>query len=59
MRCSISECREPAVGTVNIGLKETRRLCRRHFEIYLNREKSHAPVFRKASKILDDFADAP
>ena len=55
MRCSISECKETAVGTINIGLKETRRLCRRHLEIYLNKEKNHAPVFRKASKILDDL----
>lgn len=53
MRCSISECREKAVGTVRVGPRETRNLCSRHLRIYRGRDKSHEVGFARASDMDD------
>lgn len=51
MQCSISECREEAEHTVEIGPKETRNLCERHHELFMNRKKKHRAAFARASEI--------
>jgi len=51
MQCSISECKSKGVQTVKIGFKEKRNLCKYHYELFKNKDKIHAPIFNKASKI--------
>ena len=51
MQCSISECKSKAVQTVKIGFKETRNLCRYHFDLFKNKDKVYSPNFSKASKL--------
>ena len=51
LQCSVSECRFEAVCTVSISFKETRNLCKVHYEIFQNRDKRHPPVFIRASKL--------
>lgn len=50
MRCSISECKNLAVQTVQISFKETRNLCKQHLEIFKNKEQKHPLNFSKASE---------
>ena len=49
MQCSISECKEKAIETVQISFKETRNLCKVHFRLFKNKDKKHNPIFSKAS----------
>jgi len=49
MQCSISECKEKAIETVQISFKETRNLCKEHFRLFKNKDKKHNPIFSKAS----------
>ena len=49
MQCSISECKEKAIETVQISFKETRNLCKEHFKLFKNKDKKHNPRFSKAS----------
>ncbi|MCV0410914.1 hypothetical protein [Nitrosopumilus sp.] len=50
MKCSISECKQKALETISISFRETRNLCREHYELFKNKDKKHAPKFTKASK---------
>ncbi len=50
MQCSISECKEKAIQTVQISFKETRNLCKGHFELFQNKDKKHTINFTKASE---------
>jgi len=50
LQCSISECKEKANQTVKISFKETRNLCKNHYNLFKNKEESHVPTFSKASK---------
>jgi len=49
MQCSISECKEKAIETVQISFKETRNLCKEHFRLFKNKDKKHNSIFSKAS----------
>jgi hypothetical protein len=49
MQCSISECKEKAIETVQISFKETRNLCKNHFRLFKNKDEKHNPIFSKAS----------
>jgi len=49
MQCSISECKEKAIETVQISFKETRNLCKEHVRLFKNKDKKHNPTFSKAS----------
>lgn len=51
MRCSISECREEAIGTVRISFRETRNLCKRHYELFAAKDLPHKASFKRASDI--------
>jgi len=50
MQCSISECKEKAIETVQISFKETRNLCKVHFRLFKNKDKKHNPTFSKAAE---------
>ncbi|MBT3407144.1 hypothetical protein HN415_00515, partial [Candidatus Woesearchaeota archaeon] len=47
----ISECKEKAIQTVKISFKENRKLCKKHFKIFQNKDKKYLPSFSKASKV--------
>ena len=49
MQCSISECKEKAIQTVQISFRETRNLCSKHSTLYKNKDMKHVPKFSKAS----------
>lgn len=51
MQCSISECKSKAIQTVSISFKETRNLCKYHYNLFKNKDQEHKPQFTKASKI--------
>ena len=51
VQCSISECKIKAIQSVNIGFKEKRRLCEKHYKLFINKEKIHPTKFVKASKL--------
>ena len=51
LKCSISECKEKAIQTVQISFKETRNLCKNHCKLFKNKDEIHIPTFSKASKI--------
>ena len=51
MQCSISECKSKSVTTVKISFRETRNLCKRHYELYVSKDLKHPTEFTKASKI--------
>ena len=53
MRCSISECREEAIETVQISFRETRNLCEKHYSLYRDRGERHLPKFSRASEMQD------
>jgi len=50
LQCSISECKEKAIQTVKISFKETRNLCKNHYNLFKNKDEKHIPTFSKASK---------
>ena len=50
MQCSISECKLKAIETVKISFRETRNLCKEHYELFKNKDKKHITNFTKASK---------
>ena len=45
-----SHCKLPAISTIRIG-KEVRRLCKKHYEIWKNKQYAYKPTFRKASEL--------
>ena len=49
MQCSISECKQKAIETVQISFRETRNLCKGHYELFRNKDRKHIPKFSKAS----------
>jgi hypothetical protein len=50
LKCSISECSVEAIQTVKIGFKETRNLCKYHYNLLINKKVKYMPDFKKASK---------
>ena len=55
MQCSISECKLKATDTVKISFRETRSLCKKHYQLFINKDKKHLPNFTKASKFEVKF----
>lgn len=53
LKCSITECKDIANQIVKIGLKETRNLCKYHYDLFKNQEEKHAPKFSKASEFKE------
>ena len=51
MKCSISECKYPAIETVKISFRETRNLCKNHLKLYNNKNSKYSTNFKKASEI--------
>ncbi len=51
MKCSISECKSPAIETVKISFRETRNLCKIHLKLYNNKNSKYSINFKKASEI--------
>ena len=41
MQCSISECKLKAVQTVEISLEKLEILCKKHYQIFINKDKKH------------------
>ena len=50
LQCSISECKLSAEKTVKISFRETRNLCKKHYQIFVNKNKEHKVNFTKASE---------
>ena len=50
LQCSISECKEKAIQMVQISFKETRNLCKNHYNLFKNKNEHYIPTFSKASK---------
>jgi len=50
LQCSISECKFKAEKTVKISFRETRNLCKNHFELFSNKNERYFPSFTRASK---------
>ena len=50
LQCSISECKYKALKTVKISFRETRNLCKTHFELFKNKDEKHLTNFSKASE---------
>ena len=50
LQCSISECKLVAEETVKISFRETRNLCKKHYQIFINKNKEHPVNFTKASE---------
>ncbi len=50
LQCSISECELKSIKTVKISFRETRNLCKKHFELFSNKNEKHFPKFTKASE---------
>jgi hypothetical protein len=53
LKCSITECKGKAEQVVKIGLKETRNLCKYHYNLFNNKEEKHSPNFSKASEFKE------
>jgi len=53
LKCSITECKRKAEQPVKIGLKETRNLCKYHYNLFKNREEKYPPNFSKASEFKE------
>lgn len=51
MKCSISECKKNAIKTVKISYRETRNLCKNHYELFNNKDKKYLTNFIKAKKL--------
>jgi len=50
LQCSISECKQKALETVKISFKETRNLCKEHYNLFKNKDTKYFVNFSKASK---------
>jgi len=50
LQCSISECKLKSIETVKISFRETRNLCKKHLELFINKNEKHFPKFTKASE---------
>jgi len=44
-------CGVTAICTVLKMTREPRRLCKKHLEIYINKDVDHSTLFRKASEL--------
>ncbi|WP_299291886.1 hypothetical protein [Nitrosopumilus sp.] len=51
MQCSISECKLQSIKTVKISFRETRNLCKKHYELFISKNETHPTKFTKASQI--------
>jgi len=50
LQCSISECKHRALETVKISFRETRNLCKEHYNLFKNKDAKYGVNFSKASK---------
>ena len=51
MKCSISECKKDATKTVEISFRESRNLCKNHYELFKNKDRKYLANFIKAKKL--------